>query len=353
MSDEVHFRQFAGVLEAAIARYDITQEESLIERQRRQLMELLSLEKAFRKALVSHHLGNKTYKKFLHHILEVRHNILAARPYFRERQEEFAEKISDALKKKNEKTLYKFRINSEFVTFVMRSHAWPKRSKITKLANKILQMRNEIIEMNMPLAISQARIFWSNTPRSHLSFMDLVQIHAAGLLTAVDKFVPPDTSEMTEQEELDAYRKFRAVAIGRMIGDRIEQYSETLVHFYPNDKRKIYRANKALRVATPGESTDWDKIADIVNKEVEPNQKTNSLEIAELVSGASCVSGDVPLLSADGGPEETTLERFAADEETRPDVRIEELDAMMHMQAAFRQLDLVAKKTLMMKGVNR
>lgn len=344
--DENHFRLFASNLEAAIKKYENLPEETLLERQRRQLKHLISLENKLRKALIHHPWGPGVYQKFVSMILDKRRNILAARPYFRERQNVFAAQISKHLKKRSDRGIYKFRFNYSFVMFALGCYKWPKGGKIAQLAKEIDDIRMEIMEMNLPLAISQARIFWSNTPKSHLSYMDLIQIHCIGLLVAIDKFVPPDTKGMTWEEELDAYRKFRAVAIGRMIGDRIEQYSETLIHFYPVDKRKIYRANKVLRFF--GENVDWDKVAELVNEDVDEKiHQTTPHEIAELLASASCVSGDVAL-----DPEgETTLDRAQASEDERPDNQVEEVDAILTMREKMKDLPLVDRKLLRMKGV--
>ena len=347
--DETHFRVFAGNLEAAIKRYEALPEETLLVRQRRQLQLLISLEKRFRKTLIKHPWGPSVYRDFVTMILDKKRNILAARPYFRERQSIFASKISRALKRRSDKGLYQFRFNYSFILFVLQAKNWKSNkigTKIVQLAKQINQIRMEIMEMNMPLAISQARIFWSNTPKSHLSYMDLIQIHCGGLLVAIDKFVPPDTSDMSEEEELEAYRKFRAVAIGRMIGDRIEQYSETLIHFYPVDKRKIYRANKARRKT--GDAVDYAKMAESVNEDVEKAHQTNPEEIAELLAASSCVSGDLTMADGEG---DTLLERYEADAENRPDLQMEESNAILAMRSKIQELRLVEKKLLRMKGV--
>jgi DNA-directed RNA polymerase specialized sigma subunit len=349
--DETHFRLFAGNLEAVLKRYeaDAIPEETLLVRQRRQMKLLLSLEDKFRKALIKHPWGPSVYREFVTMILDQKRNILAARPYFRERQAVFADAISKALKKRSDKGLYRFHFNYTFILFVLNARNWRANrigGKIVQLAEEIYKIRMEIMEMNMPLAISQARIFWSNTPKSHLSYMDLVQIHCGGLLVAIDKFVPPDTSEMTEEEELEAYRTFRAVAIGRMIGDRIEQYSETLIHFYPIDKRKIYRANKARRKM--GDTIDYVKMAESVNEDVEPAHRTNPEEIAELLAASSCVSGDLTMPDGEG---DTLLERYEAAAESRPDLQAEDEDAILVMRSKMQELDLIEKKLLRMRGV--
>jgi hypothetical protein len=99
----------------------------------------------------------------------------------------------------------------------------------------------------MPLAIAQAKQFWHKAPSAtkdtRFSFMDFVQIAADGLMSAVDKFVLPGGLEANPA----LIRVWRAVAIGRMKGNFIEMFSETTIHFFPQDKRKLYRANKHLK----------------------------------------------------------------------------------------------------------
>lgn len=346
LSDQNHFKQFAKTLESTLEHYTVDDTQTLLESQREQIKTLIGLENKLRKVLIKHPWGPSIYKKFISYICDTKRNILAARPYFRERQTEFTKSISGALKKRNYKTLYKFRINYTFVIFALKQFKWPAGGKIQSLANDIEALRKQICEQNLPLAISQARIFYACTPKSHLTWMDLVQIHCGGLLVAVDKFVPPDTSAMTDDESLQAYRKFRAVAIGRMISDRIEQYSETVLHFYPVDRKKIYRANKLIRQF--GDNVDFVKLAEMVNQGIEhASQRTSPEEIANLMASASCISGD----TAADATMETTLERFSDDEEERYDQGIENTQAMVVMKSSIGELPLFQKKILRMKGI--
>ena len=153
------------------------------------------------------------FRDFIKYICEERKNILAARPFFRERQAIFTSKVSNALRDRSEVNLSKFHFNFQFIKFTMKARNWGKDSQIRNLYNQIDSLRTEIIEMNMPLAISRTRIFYSKTPPSQLSYMDFVQIGAEGLMSAVDKFCLP-------------YSKvFRSVIIGRIVGNYIESYS--------------------------------------------------------------------------------------------------------------------------------
>jgi hypothetical protein len=485
-----HFKRFTVWLEREIAKYGVT-DGDYYDRQKAQFDKLVALETEFRKTLIEHSKGAATYRAFINLICEEKRNILSARPYFRERQSMFTKYIAKALKKRNEKSLYRFRFNYQFVLFVVNSRKWGARSPITRLAEEIKQIRTEIVEMNMPLAISRARIFWSRTPKSHLTLMDLIQISSEGLMSGIDKFVPPFN------------RVFRSVAIGRMTGNFIEHYcidpatkvltddlrwvradslavgdgivgfdeepgstkrrrwansvvtstglvdlpkrrivtehatvdvsdghmflcfsrngygyqwiradriqigdqirrigdwgdaidglclddpsldngtgvisnksigtgpvvtigtstktlitegllshnSETPIHFYPTDKRKIYRANKVVHKHQG--VVDYEKLAGEVNVGVvEAAQHTNPAEIAGLMAAASVVSADSTLSQDPEAPE--PISRFAAPDSGRPDRQVEERNAMLSMAAAIERLTVFEKKLLRLRGV--
>lgn len=349
IDDENHFRQFATNLELALEKYpDSPEGKTLLEVQRHQIRTLVDLEDQFRRTLIDHPWGPGVYRDFVKFIRDQKHNVLAARPFFRERQTTFTKSISGALQRRRDRDLYRFRFNWSFIGFVLRSRKWPAGGKIRVLSRKINAMRQELLEQNLPLAISQARIFWSNTPKSHLSYMDIVQIQCQALLLAVDKFVPPNEKrkkKLSERKSLEAYRRFRAVGIGIMSRDRVNQYSETLIHFYPKDKMKRYRALKAMRRLVG--DMDWSKLSDIVNRDLRPEEKTDPIEIADLVSATTVSADFVP--DPDGEP---VIHNYAADEDTRPDVLVEEHNAQASMRRAARELLLREKKLLKMKGVS-
>lgn len=344
--NHLNFKLFAKNLESTLEKYEKNTGQDLLREQRKQIKQLISLENDFRKALIAHKNGQQAYIKFIEFICDKKKNILAARPYFRERQTVFTKSISGALKKRNHKTLFKYRINYSFVVFVLSAFHWSENSQVVKLAKQIEGIRQQITEQNLPLAISQARIFYGSTPKSHVSWMDLVQIHCGGLLIAVDKFVP-ESGKMTDEQSLQSYRKFRAVAIGRMISDRIENYSETLIHFYPADKKKIYRANKILK--SFGENVDYAKLADAVNHGIEQDsQKTTPEEIANLLASAGTVSGDTIV----GDSTETTLERYSVSDEDRFDSGVESNDAIDKMRLALRDQPMIIQKIFRLRGVD-
>jgi DNA-directed RNA polymerase specialized sigma subunit len=342
-TNDNHFKTFAKNLAHAIEYYGDLSEETLIDRQQRQMDQLVGLETRFRRTLIAHHYGNWVYKRFVRFICEERKNILAARPYFRERQNIFTKEISKALKKRAEKSLYRFHFNFQFVLFVMKTRKWGESSDLPNLYRQIVQIRTEMVEMNMPLAINRSKIFYSRTPASHLTYMDFIQISCEGLMSAVDKFVPPFSPV------------FRSVAIGRMVGNFIENYSETLLHFFPVDKRKIYRANKL--VGKHVGIVNFEKLAEDVNEDVDAGYHTTPEEIASLMAASSCVSADTGTVSesASSGSEVDVpklIDRFEASEDTRPDLMVEEAQAMTAMKLGIGGLTPFEKKFLRLKGIH-
>lgn len=344
-SSRGHFRLFAKSLERVIAGYDNeTGKDAKTEEQRRQVNLLFKLEKQFRKSLAAHPWGPACYKAFIDFIVDDKRNILAARPYFRERQAHFAKKISPAIKERDHDKLTKFNINYPFIAFVLAKKDWNSKAgaKIYALAQEIKSVRQGLIDLNIPLAINRAKLFWSRTPKSHLSYMDLIQIGSEGLINAIDKYVPPYTTV------------FRAVAIGRMTGNFIEEYSSPMLHFYPSDKKIIYRANKAARSI---EKEDYEKLTAEVNKGLDKDIAGSS-DVHLLMTAASHFSSDSqPCSSEEGsdGVEYTNLgvlNSASIPEEDHPDNKFETSECTEKMFRYIHRLSLIERKILIMRGLD-
>jgi len=346
----LHFRQFALSLERVIAKnkYAKASEEDVVATQKIQIENLTSLETQWREAVIAHRLGASAYKAFVFHILQERRNILAARPYFRERQPVFTASISPAFKQADYERLYPFHINWTFISFIMRTINWPKKSKVFLLAQQIKLARTELVELNLPLAISRSRIFWSRTPKGHLSFMDFISISTEGLLAAVDKFVLPYTPV------------FCSVAIGRMVGNLIENFSDTMLHFYPTDRRKIYRANKFLSKRV-NDKNDWAApgMVAAVNDGANTKQLTCENEISNLLAAATVLpigNSKNQSENGSGGMECKVstghINSLESPEETRPDIATENSELLGALHMATRGLSVFEKKLLRMKGIN-
>lgn len=232
--EDDNFQRFADTLERTIASYkqeDLTADQLLV-KQCQQFQELVRLELAFRDILYKWEHGPTIYRQFITFICIENGNILTSRPFFRERQEICIGPISKALKLEQADELAKYHFNYNLVAFVM-ADIQKKRYKdfahrtildLKMYAKAIARLRKEIVELNMPLAIAQAKQFWHKAPSAtkdtRFSFMDFVQIAADGLMSAVDKFVLPKGLDKNPA----LIRVWRAVAIGRMKGNFIEMF---------------------------------------------------------------------------------------------------------------------------------
>lgn len=335
--DNSHFRQFATSLEAAIASYGEGSGDHF-STQKAQVELLFNLETEFKEALLKDGHGGFAHEDFVNFIRDEQRNILAARPYFRERQDTFRTYIAPALRDRWVSALWRFNINYPFVALTLKraEKGGVKYAPIVyELAEKIKKARQELIETNIPLAISRARVFDRYRQR-HLEYMDLVQIATEGLIAAVDKFVLP-------------YGKnYGAVMYGRITGDLTEGNSETLLHFYPSDKRRLYAANKLVK-----EGKTFEEIADKLTVETGESVDSNDLQQLHLaavtVSGDSQGSGDE---SSKVGTEEQPMSRFEADESCRPDVQFEQTEVMNVLKNEISKLSIFEQKLLSLKGVS-
>lgn len=205
------------------------------------LNDLISLERKFKKLLLSTPHGEKVYVDFMDFILdeeEGKGNMLAARVYFRERQDTFSKKMYKAFHLKRPKMLHKFKINYKFCVWCLEKYKGPNAKQLASILELMAPIRKEICEQNLPLALNRSRIFQTNTPKSHNSYMDISQSAAEGLMIAVDKFVP-------ESGKVKNNRDFNGVAIGKMSLEMRDTLSQTLVKLPPKEKRILYRARKA------------------------------------------------------------------------------------------------------------
>jgi RNA polymerase sigma factor (sigma-70 family) len=337
IDDSEHFGFFTKSVERAIAKYGHLKDEDMTALQKRQVDELAKLEVKFRKALVKDPNGESAYLAFIAYILEDKKNILAARPYFRERRAFFASDIANAIRTKDIKKLQKFHCNYHFVTLIVKGLVFGE--EVNFLIKKIQDARQKLIILNLPLVINRARIFWSRTPRSHLSFIDMIQIGVEGLIAGIDKYC-------------GEYSKvYRSVLIGRMVGSLIENYSSTMLHFYPGDKRKIYRANKFKSKHLHGDYETEDLVTEVSKAE---GNETNSEEITGLMAASSVVSADTstPNDSLSEPNICDNIARYEAPEETRPDLQVEAMEVNNKMRQAMSKLSLFDRKLLKLKGLD-
>jgi DNA-directed RNA polymerase specialized sigma subunit len=307
--------------------------------QRQQVEELNNAERMFHETLLSYRISTEIYKRFIQLVRTTNNNILSARPYFRESSETFSSQITPALKSKDPEALKKFNINFHFVKFC-KDHwlgLWTK--KIEGLYKRVEKARTILIENNMPLAINRAKIFYRKTPKGHLSFMDMIEVSSMGLAAGVDKY----TGE---------YKKnYLGVAIGRIVGNLIDAYSETVMHFYPSDRRVLYRANSIrgrqgiTDIAELTKAVNASFAQDLLEGKTAPKPVTVT-ELSYLMSAASLISSD-----SNAGEEGFGVYSYTPDNTESVEDVLGRKQQIAEMGELARKLPLINQKVLRLKGI--
>lgn len=370
-----HFQAFAKQLEKEISKVPgfPAKKTKLAEIQRVQLERLFELEEHLKLTLLEHPEGEAAINDFFDYILIERRNILDARPYFRERQTDFTDFLSPALKNRDAGALIahihherikkckcdlseapkdydgckcpdiltgrhwivSHRFNYRFYHYInSKRDLGPEFRDLFRAQEEI---RAELCVTNTPLAISRAKIFYSKTTRSHLSYMDMIQISSEGLISAIDKMVPFGDRPLG--------RLLCSVAVGRSVGNLIQNYSETMLHFYPKDRRLLYRKNKA---DAKGPDISQEELTDKVNDGLIGNSRTTVTELGQLQTAASMLSID---MSIDDENKTTVSDSVASPETAQPDRIAEGRSVQAALRNAIGKLTPFKRKLVLLRGI--
>ena len=320
------FKKFVSEMDSAIK---VNEEE--IGRTTKQLMnDLFKVERSFKKLLLSTPEGEKSYEDFMEYILEHedKGNMLSARVYFRERQGTFSKKMYKAFHEKNSKKLYQFRINYQFCHLIMRFYKGPNKKSLLAHIEQMKSLRETVCENNLPLAINRAKMFWSKPQKSHVDYMDIIQASSEGLLEAIDKFAPP-------------YKQvFVGTLIGRMTLNMSDTASQTLIKLPPQEKRILYRVNKAKR-ANPNISEQ--ELTEFVKQSF---PSASSELIAKIISaGTQSKIANIDEKKDDQYSMAETLQ----DQSMGTEEKVEVSELYSKMLVGMSMLTLVEKKIILMK----
>jgi DNA-directed RNA polymerase specialized sigma subunit len=336
------FYKLAGEIAAALARNKDPADEELssTESQKKQVEELLDAEKKFKETVLKYRQSTEVYKKFLQKVCIQNRNILSARPYFREAATTFSGSITPAIKTGNVEELKKFNINYQLIRFIKDNWLGPFPPRACELFDRVHKARTILIENNMPLAVNRAKLFFRKTPRSHLTLMDMIGICSMGLAAGIDKWCGSYTPV------------FRSVCIGRMVGNLIDSYSETMLHFYPSDKRVLYKANS---IRGRQGIDDINELADAINKSFQqdakdgksiPKYEVKAGELSDLMSAASTVSADSTVNDEGYG-----VYSYTQDLTQDMESAYIERESTMEMLGYAKNLPILHRKVLKLKGI--
>lgn len=308
--------------------------------QKEQVEELLDAEKKFKETILRYRQATQIYRRFLQRVCIQNKNILSARPYFRETATSFSKRITPAIKEENIETLQTFDINYQFIKFIRESWLGPFPKRAEQLYERVHKARTILIENNMPLAINRAKLFYRKTPKSHLTLMDFIGICAMGLAAGIDKWCGEYSPV------------FRSVCIGRMVGNMIDSYSETMLHFYPSDKRILYKAHTIrgrrgideINELTEAVNTSFKQ--DELEGKTIPKNDINVSELSSLMNAASTVSADATVNDEGYGVYHFTMDTSQDIEEAYM-----ERESTSQMLTLAKKLPMIHRKILKLKGI--
>jgi len=322
-------------------------------KQKAQVERMMELEEIFRKSINSYKQSDKIYYKFLIYIKVERGNILMARPFFRENSKTFGKDISPIFKVfredlktfgkdispefKNEgiQKLKEFHINYKFIQFVVENWRGNIPTKALDAWEEHQEVRKQLIENSMPMAINEAMKFYKAVPKTHTTLMDMINASVSGLCTGVDKWVGPFRTV------------FRSVCLSRMKSNIMDVYNQTFLHYYPSDKKIIYKSN-LLKAREKIE--DQDVLLENINKYLKENNDKRVLEkheLQDLLNGASLES--IEMQTEDDG---FTVYDTYIDEKNNIENIIEKNDSLKKVIVGCKQLPLLERKILKLKGVD-
>lgn len=326
----------------------IDNNDGSINDQQDQIKRLLELECQFRNYICRYSRGMDVYKLFIEQFLPGKNNILKAQSYFREKSNVFRKYISIAIKEQNPYKLMEFNVNYQFIKFIVDN--WDQDGSVLPIRaqnyyNDLVKLRNTLIENNLPLAINRAKIFYKKTPRSHLGLLDLIDICVYGLIVGVDKFVG------------NQYNNWAGVAIGRMVGFMIEEYSKSFIKLYPSEKKILYRAN-ALKYRL--NITDIQELTDAVNESFEidkeegkaaPNYKITEVQIRTLMNSSNYTSANTTVNDGEEDDNGGSIYDYTADSESLEE-QIEKKDILNKILTISQDLNMIEKKIIKLKGID-
>lgn len=309
--------------------------------QKKDLEDLMAMEAEFRDALLAHARGGvKAFENFILFIRQENNDILSARPYFRESAKDFSKFVTPCLKEVDGAALAKRKFNILFAKWIKSRWRGSFPRELNDIYLRMDAVRTNLIVDNMPLAINQAKIFFRQVPLSYMEFTDFIGFCAAGLASGVDKW---------SREEWEPL--FRSVCMGRMKGNMIESYSQTMLHFYPQDRRILYKAN-AIKFRQKIE--DIDELADAVNKAFAEDEKNGVRPIKTNVTGASlrlllAAASHVGADTTATDDESYTVYNTTPDESDVEETVIKQ-DILNKTKLAVKGLPMMQRKVMRLKG---
>lgn len=315
--------------------------------QKEQVEELFLAERLFKEEILKYKYSTQCYKKFIHKIRYIDRNILFSKIYFRENGEVFSKEVTPCLKKEDPEAIKKFHINFNLIKFIKDSWRGPLGAKAEKLYRRVEKARRILIEQNIPLAFNSAKLFYRKVPKSpQVGLLDMISVSIKGLTSAIDKYTGvAGTGEYSTV--------FRSVILGRCTGELIREYSCTQIHFFPSDRKILYKANS---IRGRQGITDIYQLAVAINEAFladakegiqVPKEQVTAAELQELLHAASIVSVECTYGEDDFNQYDRTPCEVSNAEET-----LIHIETNQKVAKLIGELPPLNQKVLRLKGVN-
>ena len=129
--------------------------------------------------------------------------------------------------------------------------------------------------------------------------------------------------------------------------------SQTLLHFYPIDRRRLYNANKIAHKHRVLGAHNYNDISNELNTSgMLGDISVTPDEIASLMSAASTVSADSSSSISEEQSVKVSVSRFAAPEDVSPETQVEKAELYGNLRNAMGDLSSYELKILQLKGVS-
>jgi DNA-directed RNA polymerase specialized sigma subunit len=313
--------------------------------QRQQVEELFQAERLFKEEILKYKYSTTVYRKFIEKIRYIDRNILYAKVYFRESGERFSAEITKCFKEEDPEALKKYSINFNLIQFIAENWRGPLGPKAEKLYQRVKKARKILMENNLPLVINEAKKFFRKVPRSDLTLIDMISTSAMGLASAIDKYSGDKNGEYSEV--------FRSVILGRASGNLIRDYSQTALHFYPSDRKVLYRANS---IRGRQGITDIVELTNAINESFKqdiregksaPTEKIEPSYLFNLLNAASITS--IENTADENG---FTVYDFTPSESKNIEESLIQEETCDKIGKLINKLPILYRKVLKLKGVN-
>jgi len=166
------------------------------------------------------------------------------------------------------------------------------------------------------------------------------------VLRKVVRFSPMGTRRMYDLEVAHPKHNFL------LPNGIVTSNSETMVHFYPTDKRKLYNANKVMNKCR---TEDFQEISARVNDLAKEHLYTTTPEeVTHLVAASNLINADFSPPAHSGDNQTKTIQdtmQYADVPEKQPDIGYEAHELSGKLAQAIRKLTVFEQKLLRLKGM--